>query len=304
MMELTRARTHGTSRPTPIRLLAGLLRAHQWVKNLLVFVPPIAAHVRGGEAYVQSALAFLALSLCASSAYVVNDLLDLEHDRQSPARAGRPLAAGWVAPRAALGVAAVACLGGFGLCALLPLGFGLLLAGYWLTSVLYSVRLKRVPVLDVIVLASLYTVRVLAGTLATGVPTSTWLFTFAIFLFFSLALVKRLSGLQALSGGASGTTGRGYQAGDAVLLSQLGVGSGLLAVLVLALYISHPDVTRLYSHQERLWLLCPLGLYWESRVWLLLHRGEIAEDPVVFALRDGPSYLVAAAALAVVFLAM
>lgn len=291
--------------PSPLRLVAGLLRVHQWVKNLLVFVPPIAAHARGTSPFLAAGLAFLALSLCASSAYVVNDLLDLENDRRNPARAGRPIAAGQVGPRAALAVAAAALLAGLGLAlATLPTPFCLLLAGYWAASIAYSLRLKRIPMLDVIVLAGLYAVRVLGGTLATGVPTSTWLFTFAIFLFFSLALVKRVSGLQAQLADEPRASGRGYQRGDVELLSQLGVASGLLAVLVLALYISNPDVTRLYAHHERLWLLCPLGLYWESRIWLLARRAQVHEDPVVFALRDRPSYLVGLVAMLIVYLAV
>ena len=293
----------GESAPSPVRLLVGLLRVHQWVNNLLVFVPPVAAHASGTQAFRGAGFAFLALSLCASSAYVLNDLVDLENDRRNPARASRPLAAGWVTRRTAALVGAAALVGGLTLSLVqLPLGFAALLVGYWLCSVTYSLWLKRIPLLDVIVLAGLYAARVLGGTLATGIPTSTWLFTFAIFLFFSLALLKRVSGLQAIPPGQSGTTGRGYRADDIELLSQVGVASGLLAVLVLALYISNPDVTRLYAHHERLWLLCPLGMYWASRVWLLARRGLVHEDPVVFALRDRPSYVVGLAALVVVYL--
>jgi 4-hydroxybenzoate polyprenyltransferase len=295
----------GVRAPTLLRVVSGLLRTHQWVKNVLVFVPAVAAHARGVEAFRAAGLAFVALCLAASSAYVVNDLLDLENDRRNPARAGRPIAAGWVSPRTAVAAAAALLVAGLWLSlAALPPAFSALLAGYWAASIAYSLKLKRVPVLDVIVLAGLYAVRVLGGTLATGIPTSTWLFTFAIFLFFSLALVKRVSGLQALPPGETQAAGRGYRGDDIALLTQVGVASGLLAVLVLALYISHPDVTRLYEHNERLWLLCPLGLYWESRLWLLTHRGQVHEDPVVFALRDRPSYLVGLAALAVVYLAI
>jgi len=296
----------GATRPSRAALAARLLRVHQWVKNLLVFVPVVAAHRLELDLLARAGVAFLAFCLCASSAYVVNDLLDLEADRATPAKARRPLAAGEVAARTGLAVSAAALAAGLGLAAvLLPPAFLALLATYWAATLAYSLRLKRVPMLDVIVLAGLYTVRVLGGTLATGVPTSTWLFTFAMFLFLSLALVKRTSELRHLrlrAGGAA--AGRGYGDGDLEVLSHLGSASGYLAILVLAMYISNPDVTRLYSHHERLWLLCPLGLYWVGRLWLLSNRGLVHEDPVVFALSDRPSYVVGGLALAVVWAAI
>ena len=190
----------------------------------------------------------------------------------------------------------------------LPAPFAGALAAYAAVTVAYSLRLKRVPVLDVLVLAGLYTLRILAGTLATGVPTSSWLFTLAIFLFLSLALVKRTSELRRLADPLPDplparereVRGRGYTSADLETLSMLGVASGLLAVLVLALYLSSADVVRLYAHQERLWLLCPLALYWVSRLWLLARRGVVNEDPVVFALSDRASHLVGLGAALVV----
>jgi len=297
--------TPGGTRSSILPLAARLLRVHQWVKNVLVFVPAIAAHNRNRGVVLSATVAFAAFCLCASSAYIANDLLDLESDRRNPAKAGRPLAAGMVSPRTGVAVAA-ACLAGAAVLAavLLPASFLALLGTYWATTLAYSLRLKRFPMLDVIVLAGLYTIRVLGGTYATGVPTSSWLFTFAMFLFLSLALVKRTSELhQARLRATHPASGRGYVAGDLDVLARMGTASGYLAVLVLAMYINNPDVTRLYSHHERLWLLCPLGLYWIGRVWLLANRGLVHEDPVVFALRDRSSYLMAAAALAVVFAA-
>ncbi len=293
-------------RRSAVRLAMALLRVHQWVKNLLVFVPPVAAHQTGRSVLVLAGVAFLSFSLCASSAYIVNDLRDLENDRRNPAKARRPLAAGEVGPRTAIPVAVACLVAALALAwGLLPAGFVALAGGYWAVSVSYSLWLKRVPMLDVIVLAGLYALRVLGGTLATGVPTSSWLFTFAMFLFLSLALLKRTSEVQVLRITArEAVAGRGYAAQDVEVLAQLGTASGFLAVLVLALYISNPDVTRLYEHHERLWLLCPLGLYWVGRVWLLARRGRVQEDPVVFALRDRPSYLVALAAMIVVYAAI
>ena len=283
---------------------ARLLRPHQWSKNLLLLVPPLGAHRLDPGVLRPALLAVVAFSLAASSAYVVNDLLDLESDRAHPVKSRRPLAAGVISPLAALAVAAAALAAAFLLALALPAPFAGAVAAYAAITVAYSVRLKRVAVLDVLVLASLYTLRILAGTLATGVPTSSWLFTLAIFLFLSLALVKRTSELRRIAGplpaGDRAMGGRGYTTADLETLSMLGVASGLLAVLVLALYLSSADVARLYAHHERLWLLCPLALYWVSRLWLLARRGVIDEDPVLFALTDRASHLVGLGAVLVV----
>ena len=310
---------------------ARLLRVHQWSKNLLLLVPPLGAHRLSPDVLGPAVVGVTAFSLAASSAYVVNDLLDLEADRAHPLKSRRPLAAGEISPAAALTVAAAALLTAFGLALTAGPAFLGALCIYWVTTIAYSLRLKRVAVLDVLVLASLYTLRILAGTLATGVPTSSWLFTLAIFLFLSLALVKRTSELRRMvadplpsplpsreremtglglstpaprNSGETGESlvvrGRGYSTGDLEILSMLGVASGLVAVLVLALYVASGDVTRLYAHHERLWLLCPLALYWVSRIWLLARRGLVDEDPVLFALRDRPSWIVGALAAAVV----
>jgi len=287
---------------------ARLLRPHQWSKNLLLLVPPLGAHRLDPGVLRPALLAMVAFSLAASSAYVVNDLLDLESDRAHPVKSRRPLAAGAISPAAALAVAAAALAAAFALALTLPAPFAGAVAAYAAITVAYSLRLKRVPVLDVLVLASLYTLRILAGTLATGVPTSSWLFTLAIFLFLSLALVKRTSELRRIAGTLPGTLraggrelgGRGYTTADLETLSMLGVASGLLAVLVLALYLASADVTRLYAHHERLWLLCPLALYWVSRLWLLARRGVVDEDPVLFALTDRASHLVGLGAVLVV----
>ena len=296
-----------------------LLRVHQWSKNLLLLVPPLGAHRLSPDVLGPAVVGVAAFSLAASSAYVVNDLLDLEADRAHPLKSRRPLAAGEISPAAALTVAAAALLTAFGLALTAGPAFLGALCIYWVTTIAYSLRLKRVAVLDVLVLASLYTLRILAGTLATGVPTSSWLFTLAIFLFLSLALVKRTSELRRMSAEGTATPppsengdrvaggnghllarGRGYSTGDLEILSMLGVASGLVAVLVLALYVASGDVTRLYAHHERLWLLCPLALYWVSRIWLLARRGLVDEDPVLFALRDRTSWIVGALAAAVV----
>lgn len=272
------------------------LRVHQWAKNALIFVPLLAAHRAAEPAMLLKAvLGFVAFSLCASSVYVLNDLLDLESDRRHPTKKKRPFAAcdlpvstGVVlAPLLLLAGAAVSFL-------LLPLAFAGLLGAYYVLTLAYSLRLKQVVMLDVLVLAGLYTVRIFGGALAVGVPTSSWLLMFSTFLFLSLALVKRLSEVRRLRlSNEEAAHGRGYLAQDYEQLASLGAASGQVSVLVLALYITSKEVTALYGHPERLWLLCPVMLYWVGRVWVLAHRGLVNEDPLVFALRDKVSYQVA-----------
>jgi 4-hydroxybenzoate polyprenyltransferase len=282
------------------------LRVHQWAKNVLVFVPALAAH-KGLqlELLVQAVLGFVAFSLCASSVYVLNDLLDLDSDRQHPTKRRRPFASGDLPVRVGAVMAPVLLVAGFSVALLLlPLPFVGLLATYYVATFAYSLHLKQVMVLDVVVLAGLYTVRIFGGSLATGVPTSSWLFTFSMFLFLSLALVKRLSEVRRLRlANEEATPGRGYLSSDYEQLASLGAASGYISVLVLAFYITSKEVTVLYAHPERLWLLCPVMLYWVSRVWLLAHRGQVNEDPLVFALRDKVSYAVGLVAALVLLIA-
>ncbi|WNG50842.1 UbiA family prenyltransferase [Archangium minus] len=276
------------------RTLLKALRVHQWAKNVLVFVPLLAAHkALNASLLLQALLGFISFSLCASSVYVLNDLLDLDSDRKHPTKRKRPFAAGDLSVRAGLWLAPVLLGAGAAVALLLPREFLALLGTYYGITLAYSLYLKQVLMLDVLVLAGLYTVRIFGGSLAVGVPTSSWLFTFSMFLFLSLALVKRLSEVRRLRlTNESAAPGRGYVAGDYEQLAMLGVSSGYLSVLVLALYITSKEVTALYLHPERLWLLCPVMMYWVGRVWLLAHRGQVNEDPLVFALKDKVSYAV------------
>lgn len=277
-------------------VLLRALRAHQWVKNLLVFVPLLMAHrVFDVGALRAAALAFAAWSLCASGVYLLNDLLDLAADRAHPTKRARPLAAGAISRRTVYFLAPALVLAGLAAAfLLLPAGFGLMLALYLALTTIYSAWLKRLALVDVMVLAGLYTLRVLSGGYATGVPVSPWLLAFSMFLFLSLAFVKRYTELRA-NGGGAGFSRRGYTRDDMELLKSFGAASGYLSVLVLALYINQSrEVTQLYRRPELLWLAGPCLLYWVTRVWLLAHRGELHEDPVVFTVRDPASYLVGA----------
>lgn len=275
---------------------AKALRLHQWLKNLLVFVPLLAAHRLDEPAVLLAALlAFLAFGLCASSVYVLNDLLDLEDDRKHARKRTRPFAAGRLAPQQGLAASAISLALALLLCLLaLPAAFLGTLALYYGLTLAYSLFLKRRAMVDVLTLAALYTLRILAGAAACGIVVTSWMLAFSVFMFLSLALVKRYAELRHAreAGQVSRTPGRGYYPGDLDMIASLGGSAGYLAVLVLALYIDELGGSSLYRHPELIWLACPLLLYWISRTWMMTHRGEMHDDPVVFAARDGVSLVV------------
>jgi 4-hydroxybenzoate polyprenyltransferase len=281
------------------------MRVYQWVKNTLVFVPVIGAHqVLDLNAVTGSCIAFAALSLCASAGYVFNDLLDLKYDRNHPDKRHRPLASGIVAPTTAMVLVPSLLLGGLAIGAILGPQVLAILGAYCLTTCVYTLWLKRVVLLDVFILASLYALRVYAGELATGIAVSDWLLLLSMFLFVSLALVKRYSELCLDSiTGLGLRKARGYASKDQGMLLALGVGSGCLSALVLALYVQSGAVSELYSRPRMLWLSCPLMFFWISRVWLLAGRGEVHHDPILFAFRDRVSYVIGAAVGILVFAA-
>ncbi|MHB2040074.1 MAG: UbiA family prenyltransferase [Acidiferrobacteraceae bacterium] len=274
------------------------IRIHQWAKNLLILVPLATSHsLASGAAVKLDLFAFIAFSLCSSSVYLLNDLLDLEADRLHRTKCRRPFASGDLPLTLGLGFIPLLLLSaGTIAITLLPRAFALTLAGYFLLTLAYSFYLKRIALLDVLVLALLYSARIGAGAVAIHVPLSHWLLAFSMFLFLSLALVKRFSELRELRIAAKpGARGRGYLASDLEQLASLGAASGYISVLVLALYANSAQVTLLYRHPFILWLICPLILYWISRIWLLAHRGQMHEDPILFALRDRVSYILAVA---------
>ncbi|MFB9068182.1 UbiA family prenyltransferase [Pseudofulvimonas gallinarii] len=279
------------------------LRLHQWAKNLLLFVPLLTAHlVFEPAALAKATLAFVTFCLCASGVYLLNDLADLAADRRHPRKRLRPFAAGQLSALAGSGVALALLASAFALAiATLPLAFVVALAAYFLLTCAYSLRLKRVEILDVVVLAALYTARIIAGALALQVELSFWLLAFSMFLFLSLALLKRHTELGAVAElGEAHVSGRGYRVSDLPLVAMLGVTAGYASVLVFALYINSPASAALYARPTLLWLLCPLLLFWIGRVWLLSHRRRMHDDPLVFALTDPASLLVLVAALVTV----
>ena len=281
------------------------LRLHQWLKNLLIFVPLVAAR-QVGDLRMDAATtaAFIAFSLVASANYILNDLLDLSYDRKHPTKRHRPLAAGLLSVRSATAVMAGLFALGALVAGTLPMGYSEVLFLYVAGTVAYSLFLKRSAPLDAFALAGLYTLRVLAGNAASGLPPSFWLLAFSIFLFLSLAMAKRHAELLRLGEqGESASRGLGYLTADREMVSQLGVGAGYISVLVLALYLNSPKAALLYSRPGVLWFLCVLLLYWITRLWLVAHRGQLDDDPVVFAMRDQVSRLVALAVAVLLILA-
>lgn len=273
-----------------------LIRVHQWAKNGLLLLPAVAAHLTPtADRVLVLAVAVASFCLLASAVYVLNDLADRDHDRLHPTKRHRPLAAGEVGTGAALGVMAVFAVASFGLALTLPLGFLGAWVVYLVLTTSYSFLLKRIVVLDVVILAALYTVRVVAGATAVTVPLSRWFLAFSVFLFLSLALLKRLVEVTGVAERkAGGVAGRGWEVVDLPLLRSLGVGCAVAAALVYCLYITDDQTGNLYTHPDVLWAGLPVLLYWLARVWLLANRGDVHDDPVVFALRDTPSYAVVA----------
>ena len=288
------------ARPAGFKLWVKALRAHQWVKNVLIFVPIGLVQKFDTHTLTLTLLAFLAFSLCASSVYLINDLLDLESDRAHPRKRERPFAAARLPLLGGLFLAPVLLLAAFVIAAYITPKFLAVLAGYYLLTLAYSLHLKRMPLVDVLMLAALYTLRIIAGGAAAGVALSFWLLAFSVFLFLSLGIVKRYAEMDMVKASAGEkAAGRGYHVDDLPLLRNLGTSSGYGAVLVLAMYINSPESQLVYAHPKRLWLLAPIVLYWISRIWLKTHRGLMHDDPIVFALKDTASRLVLVAALAV-----
>lgn len=285
--------------------LVRALRPHQWIKNLIVLVPVIAAHQLGDAPTVlRSGMTFVAFCLAASSVYLLNDLLDLDADRHHARKRNRPFASGELPLQFGLVGAPVLLVAALGLSAWLSFQFAFVTAIYFVVSTAYSWRLKQVPLLDVLFLAGLYTLRLVAGHVATGVAWSNWLLAFSMFIFLSLALMKRFQEIQDVrEQNGHEVKGRGYTAHHHGLVVTLGVASGVAAVVVLGFYVASDKVVELYAHPRLLLLACPLLLAWIGRVWVLTYRGEMHDDPTAFAFKDWASYLIGALMLVVMWFA-
>jgi 4-hydroxybenzoate polyprenyltransferase/phosphoserine phosphatase len=279
-----------------IRPYVRAMRLHQWLKNTLVFVPLALAHqLADTQLLLQAGIAFLAFGLCASSVYILNDLFDLQSDRRHQRKRHRPFAAGRIPIVHGIIMIPILLSGAMGLTALLPWQFSLILGAYYLATLAYSLFLKRAVLVDVLALAGLFTSRVIAGGAAVTIPVSFWLLAFSMFIFLSLALVKRYVELTTLVGSSgTQTEGRGYRDVDLETLAHFGTASGYMSVLVLALYVNSTAVTLRYTHPEAVWFLCPIVLFLISRIWLLARRDELHDDPIVFAIKDRRSQVAVA----------
>lgn len=293
-------------RPQAWRALLKALRPHQWVKNLLVFVPLLASHQYGNEQSVLYAtLAAVAFTATASGIYLLNDMIDTDHDRLHDRKRERPFAAGHLSALHGWLLFPLPVMMGFVIASLtLPVSFVWVLAGYFVLAIAYCLWLKKIVIVDVLALAGLYELRIFAGAAAVGVSVSFWLLIFSMFMFLSLALMKRFSELRSarLRGRDGKILGRGYVEQDLDIVLVLGTTSGCLAILVLAFYVEDGHSHELYRSPELIWLACLLLFYWIARAWILAHRGQMHDDPIVFALTDKVSWVVIASLL-IVFLA-
>jgi 4-hydroxybenzoate polyprenyltransferase len=293
--------------PSPMKLktIVKAIRARQWVKNLLVFIPIITAHKLLDVGILAAAgLAFVAISFCASSIYLLNDLFDLDSDRRHPEKWRRPLASGNLTIPVAIVLSLLLMAAGFAISLRLPADAVKLIGVYLVATTAYSLFLKRRVLVDVFTLSLLYTLRVLLGGAATGLLLSPWFLAFSVFTFLSLAFCKRASELVRLKKSELlGAPGRAYFTWDHLAVQTCGITSGYLAAIVLALYLQSDTVRRFYASPAWLWLIVPVFLYWISRIWVLVNRGAMDEDPVLFATKDRITYLTAVVSAAILVLA-
>lgn len=264
------------------------MRPHQWAKNVLIFVPLLTSHgYMNADVVLMAILAFICFSLCASGVYFLNDLLDIEADRQHKSKNSRPLASGDLSISYGIVGALILPIFAFIMAGLfLPAQFVIVLAAYFLITNAYSFFVKRISTADVMALALLYTMRIIAGAAATGIAMSSWLMAFSIFVFVSLAYLKRYIEISALEESNKNAQGRGYSSADSETMFSLGTSNITASVLVLALYINSEEVKQMYSSPELLWGLCLMMLYWGNRIWVGARRGKISEDPIIFAIKD------------------
>ncbi len=277
-----------------LKLIVKEIRVYQWIKNLLIFIPLLLAH-RILFADIYSLIySFFSFSFIASSVYVLNDLIDLESDRAHPRKRNRPFASGNLPIIYSFILLPVLFLSSLLISlTLLPIGFTIVLVIYYLITTTYSFLLKKIYVLDIITLAVLYTLRLVAGAIAVDVEISQWFLSFSVFLFFSLAILKRYTELLTMKEqNKTSTKGRGYFVEDLYLLLALGTSSGLLSVLIFALYLNSPEVNKLYNVPELLYMITPILMYWITRMWFKAHRGQMNDDPIVFAGKDPASYFI------------
>jgi 4-hydroxybenzoate polyprenyltransferase len=286
------------------RVWGKFFRVHQWLKNLLIAVPFLAAHQEITLSSLSTLFfAIVAFSLCASSVYIANDLFDLESDRTHPRKKLRPLASGSIPIALGVAIAPLLLLISAAVALFVGPGFFVWLCVYFLITCIYSWYLKRIVLIDCMTLAMLYTLRIISGASAVNLGLSFWLIAFSVFLFLSLSFVKRYAELISQVNNAAGKAhGRGYFAADASLIQNFGIASGYAAAVVLAFYLNSDVVIKLYKNPEIIWGAVPVLLFWISWMWVQAHRGNMNDDPLVFAVKDGASLAAGACFAIVVFL--
>jgi len=269
------------------------IRIHHWLKNSLIFVPIITAHNLSWLTFKPALLAFMSFSFLASAVYLLNDLYDLEADKQHPTKRNRALASGKLSKKHAILSLPFLLAASFAWAWTLPQEFLIILGCYLVLNIAYSWKLKRIFVLDVILLAGLYVIRILAGGKATAIPVSSWLLMFSTFFFFSLAMMKRFIEIKRMGTKLDQIKNRPYRLQDLPAITSVGIANASLSCLLFALYLNSEKVRVLYSHPQRLWLVAMVLLYWTSRVWILANRNEIDDDPVLFAIKDRVTWILA-----------
>ena len=270
-----------------------VLRVHHWLKNLLLFIPLLASHqITAIDSWFVLIIAFFAFSLCASSVYIINDLKDLKSDRLHLRKCKRPFASGQVPVYVGIILVPLLLFSSFLLARCIDGNFIYWLGLYFILTCLYSWKLKKFALIDCLVLSILYILRIISGNSAANIPLSFWLLTFSIFLFLSLALVKRYSELKIqLQHGINSINGRDYYTSDCALIQIQGIASGFAAVLVFAFYIHSDDIIKLYKNPILLWAEIPILLFWINWMWLQADRGKIYDDPLIFAVKNKVSFL-------------
>lgn len=291
-----------------LRAILKAIRCHQWLKNVLIFTPLLLAHEYNNPTSVLNAImAFFAFSLSASSIYVLNDLFDLSADQHHPRKCKRPFAAGDLPITTGVLLFPILVAGSLALSLQLSLNFTGVILLYYLITTMYSWRLKQIAIADILTLAILFTMRIIAGSVGTGITSSEWFIEFSIFLFLSLAIVKRVSELREMENEEdidSSKRERGYCRDDLPLLQSFGTASGYIAVFVFTMYLGSEKVAELYRRPFLLWFFCPLLLYWITRIWHLAWRGKVDDDPLAFAAKDPQTYIVGAIGIVTILLAL
>ena len=293
---------HLTTVTTSFKPYIKALRPHQWLKNILVFLPMLAAHHINVETFLLSLLAFISFSLVASSVYILNDLLDLAADRVHPRKRHRPFASGSIPIVRGMWMMTGLILIGATFAILVGWEFFLVMVGYYLLTSAYSINLKRRIIIDISVLTVLYTIRILAGGVATTIPISIWLLSFSFFFFLSLAAIKRMAELvDNVKLDNFKIIGRGYHTDDLPIISMIAVSAGYLSALVLMLYMNSSIVVELYANPNYLWGICAILIYWITRTVMVSHRGHLHDDPVIYAVKDRISQACFLIILALIF---